>query len=307
LFNVLGVLDSRGIPAIPFKGPVLSAFLYGDVTMRQCGDLDFLLRREDIPKARDALRSIGYGPERMLTPGQERAFLRSDCELTLVHDRSGGVVEIHWRLMPGYFPLTFDFAELWDRCVEAVVEGKAVPTLSREDLLMVLCVHGGGKHRWERLGWVCDVTRAINMGGGLNMARVVARARELGMLRLLSLGLIMAREVCGARLPDDILREVYHDGAARAMAGRLRARLFFQNRPGRDIAAYIMFQLRTMERLRDRARYCLRRAMDPSREDWELLPLPAALSSLYYPIRPIRLLAKNGLRLMRRLAGRRAA
>jgi hypothetical protein len=43
--ELLGLLDlftRKGIQAIPYKGPVLSAMLYGDVCNRQYSDLDFL-------------------------------------------------------------------------------------------------------------------------------------------------------------------------------------------------------------------------------------------------------------------------
>src|SRR5262249_32000457 len=40
LFRTLEHLKSRHILALPYKGPVLAQFLYGDVAMRQTGDLD---------------------------------------------------------------------------------------------------------------------------------------------------------------------------------------------------------------------------------------------------------------------------
>jgi len=41
---------------------VLAAQVYGDLSMRDVGDLDLLVRREDIIRAADLLVSLGHHP-----------------------------------------------------------------------------------------------------------------------------------------------------------------------------------------------------------------------------------------------------
>src|SRR6476620_4463178 len=48
LFDFLDRFAKAGISAIPFKGPMLAAAAYGDLSLRQAGDLDLLVRRDDI-------------------------------------------------------------------------------------------------------------------------------------------------------------------------------------------------------------------------------------------------------------------
>jgi hypothetical protein len=50
LKQLVALLSGVGIQAIPYKGPALAARLYGNFAMRQFGDLDFLIRREDAVK-----------------------------------------------------------------------------------------------------------------------------------------------------------------------------------------------------------------------------------------------------------------
>jgi hypothetical protein len=77
LLRLLERLEAEGITAIPFKGPVLAQELYGDVAFRMFTDLDVLVRRGDVLRAKEILISEGYRLEHTLTEAQERVFLRS--------------------------------------------------------------------------------------------------------------------------------------------------------------------------------------------------------------------------------------
>src|SRR5437762_4085724 len=45
LLNLLRLLDEHEIPALPFKGPILAALVYGNISLRQFGDLDILVHK----------------------------------------------------------------------------------------------------------------------------------------------------------------------------------------------------------------------------------------------------------------------
>jgi hypothetical protein len=59
-----------------------------------------------------------------------------------------------------------------------------------------------------------------------------------------------------------------------------------------------LLYLKMRERFKDKARYVLYLTFTPNTRDWNLLRLPNFLFSLYYILRPIRLLAKYGVRLL---------
>src|SRR6202011_3082687 len=60
LLTMVDLLDARKIPAIPIKGPVLAKPLFGDLGLRQCGDLDLLVPKQCVSSALDVFRSRGY-------------------------------------------------------------------------------------------------------------------------------------------------------------------------------------------------------------------------------------------------------
>jgi hypothetical protein len=63
LIRILDLLESAGIPVIPFKGPVLAHQLFADVGMREFSDLDMIVPREQAWEAVDLLRGAGYTPD----------------------------------------------------------------------------------------------------------------------------------------------------------------------------------------------------------------------------------------------------
>src|SRR5262245_61858455 len=51
LLQLLKHFEENNIPAISYKGPILSAALYGEVSMRQFSDLDVIVPKNSVQKA----------------------------------------------------------------------------------------------------------------------------------------------------------------------------------------------------------------------------------------------------------------
>ena len=64
---------------------------------------------------------------------------------------------------------------------------------------------------------------------------------------------------------------------------------------------FLRRQLQMRERLRDKARFCVRRAITPNTDDWTRFWLPPPLMPLYYVLRPIRLAGKYALSPVKRI------
>jgi len=70
------LLESNGILAIPFKGPVLASSLYGNLALRTFSDLDILVVKKDIMKAKDVLLSSGLRWGSQLSSAQKANYKR---------------------------------------------------------------------------------------------------------------------------------------------------------------------------------------------------------------------------------------
>lgn len=297
LCRILGLFHDHGIEVIPYKGPVLAEWVYGSLALRQFADLDILVHGHEVLRAKALLLSEGYRQPFQLTPAQEKHFLASDCQMSFYRADIGACVEVHWRIDSKYLARHVDTDRLWRRKGQVPFAGQMVPSFSPEDLLLILCVHGA-KHCWQRLEWIVGVAELVRVHVDLDWGYLLEQARRQGSRRMLFLGLCLARELLGAALPERAMLALEGDSALRSLAMKVRTRLFCDEASAEDWALYL-FSLEVRQNQRDRARYCLRQALIPTKGDWDFLSLPESLFWLYYPLRPLRLLGKQGLKGMR--------
>jgi hypothetical protein len=300
LLALLAELEARGVHAIPYKGPVLAASVYGHVGLRDFGDLDVLVRPGDVATAKAVLVQRGYRPQYDLPAAQEAALIETRYEHPFERAENGLVVEVQWAVVPRYFALSLDYDRLWARTEDVAIGGRAVPSLAPEDLLLVLVAHGG-KHLWRRLGWVCDVAQLVRARAGLDWVAVHAEADRLGARRLLRLGLRLARDVLGAPLPWDAAASIDDDAVVGMLSAQVQEDWFGRPETWPGTWESMRFHLRARERWRDRVRYCVGVSTTTTPGDWTALTLPRGLFPLYYPLRAIRLAVKYGDMARRRL------
>jgi len=299
LIKLLNLLKAHELPAIPYKGLVLAASSYGNLALREFVDLDLLVHKRDVPRAKELLSAAGYQPQVRLTRAQEAAFLRYNCEHAFVHEDDGSMVDLHWAITERFFSFPLDPECLWERLYRVPLGGSDVPTFSPEDLLLILCVHGS-KDAWERLKYVCDVAELVRTHQDMDWRRIMVRAGRLGSKRMLFLGLLLARDLLQMPLPEEVSRKAHADPAVEALVRRIGERLFrridhsprrFAEMPFRPI------HIKMRERLRDKVRYLVRLATTHTVGDWMALPLPKPFFFLYYVLRPIRLARNYGRKL----------
>lgn len=290
LVRLLKQLQAQGIPALPFKGPALAFLLYGDPALRHFDDLDLLVRRQDFAAARSVLLAIGCQPKAQCAHHESFTLARGDSEIK---------IELHWNIVDEDFPMRLDIAGVWERCVAFSLASVQTTAFAPEDLLLFLCMHGA-KHLWLRLQWLCDVAQLVRRHATLDWGRVVEQARIAGGQRALFLGIFLANDLLAAPLPPEIEQKVRHDRPTLKLAGLVKARLWY-GPPAEVFRPWqrANFRLQLIDRGRDRfayaPRYWFNILIAPKSTDRDRVPLPKALSPLYYVLRPLRLAAKYGL------------
>ncbi|HJY88390.1 MAG TPA: nucleotidyltransferase family protein [Candidatus Acidoferrales bacterium] len=299
LVGILERLQANEVLAIPYKGPVLAFLAYGGLALREFSDLDILVPQRDIPRACKLVASLGYQPRFEPAAAHATSKDRIPGQYLFSRDDGSSVVELHSERTLRYFPRPLDVDRISARLEPVSVGGKEVHTFPAEDLLSLLCVHGA-KHFWQRLSWISDIAELLRSHPGLDWGRTRELARELDCERMLFLGLYLARDLLGANLSEEILADQREERVLHSLAGRVCAKLFWNPATEPGVIERCGFRIRMRERLWDGLRYSLRMAVTPTEEDWALLPLPDRLNSLYYVIRPLRLLKKYGMSLGRR-------
>ena len=305
LLKILDVFETHGIKAIPFKGPILAASAYRDLTLRQFGDLDLLVHKQDIFEAAKLLVSQGYQSESKHEEASEcdmdhdEAIFHGPKYYTFSRPDGRSRVDLQWRITERYFSFSLDKEHLWQRLDPVPIAARTVRTFTPTDTLLILCVHGS-KHRWEKLKWVCDVAELVRAHKSeIDWGLLYQEASAQRVERMLTLGLAMARGLLGAELPEEILKAIRADARTNLLVPQIRERLFTHEDRSPSRLQRIMFYLRIKDHWHDRAQFWLRylsqwfeALVTPTSIERSVLPLPAYLSFLYFVFRPLRLTAK---------------
>jgi hypothetical protein len=298
LVRLLNRFDECGIPAIPFKGPILASSLYSNIALRQFGDLDILINSKDKMQARELLVTDQYQLESDY--GWQQTFDHRHEPLIQV--------DLHWQLTPSKFPFKFhDFETLWNRCSLSNLCGETVITFSSNDLLIILAVQvaRGGFEDKPFLAQICDLSQLISSTNNLEWEKILHDVTDLGLGRPFFLGLLLVSNLLKTHMPTQveelIKQRIKIDPFISYYCLHIQERLFSKNRTPFIISSALQRRF-----LRDspteKLHYfgllwdCLAviavLVTSISEQDRKFLPLPSFFSFLYLLIRPIRLLMK---------------
>jgi hypothetical protein len=297
LVDAVHAMTAFGADPMPFKGPTLAVLAYGSLSLRQYEDLDILVRKQEVERARNALFSLGYAPVSAYNDSQRASIRRSGHHEQLVNLATGVTIELHWSL--NNRSLSHDALEhhWWENRQAVSIGGVEMRTLGVEQMLLYLCMHGG-KHSWARLSWVCDFQHALRAYPDAYWSRVWALARENGAARMVEIGLLLVESVLdGAALTATAAQGRSSDAEAQAISVLIGRRLCGQVTGERSLDFRV--QLRSRERQRDRLRYTWHILATPHPADVAFLGLPRGLHGVYYIFRPLRLLLKHLTRRVR--------
>jgi hypothetical protein len=288
LCRLIGLFAESGIEAIPYKGPVLSLFAYGDLALRRFVDLDVIVKKSDVLKAREILLAEGYEPTKSLSLSQQELLLRTQHNIQFARDNRQQIIELHWEVAPHLFVSSVSAEELWQDLITIHINGTKLKALSADDLLFSLCVHGS-RHLWERLSWICDVAELIRRHS-FNWSTLLERATTADCERMFLLGLYLAHELLEAPLPEKVERKCASDEQLKALAGSVIEHLFNGTThvpaTSREIFNY---NIRVRKTLGARARY-VAHMFRPTDSDLSSRSLPSGMNFVYYLTRPFRVL-----------------
>jgi Uncharacterised nucleotidyltransferase len=286
LARVLDFAAALGVELIPYKGIVLSEAYYGDLALRQAGDIDLFIRRRDVVRIKNAIRDLGYVPRINIPPAAEQRYIASGYEYSFDSSAGKNLMELQWALQPRYYAVDYDMDALFTRAVEVAVAGRRVKTPAPEDLLLILSLHTA-KHVWERLIWLCDIAQILRHD--LNWNAVLSRAQELRITRILHVTLLLTNRFLGTAIPAAPDAAIGADRAAHAFAKQISTSIIAGVSWEEQKIAYFRLMMGLREYPADRLRFLTRLAFTPGPGEWESLALPRALSPFYRAVRLVRL------------------
>ena len=276
MLEALAVLECEGIIAVPFKGVTFALFVYGDLALRRTGDIDLLVRPSDFIKARDLLIRNGYSQYYF---GHAEV---STVQGTLMHSEKPLSIDLHYALTPYYQHTNMDQAQhgsrlanrrrnridrdsthwffsldcetLWRRLGSLTIANRPVPIFSLEDLLLVATINGI-KENWRMLVRVSDIADLVRTHPEMNWDLVFGQVSAMGFERKFELGMLLAHDLCGMPLPNEISRRIAVSATVRSLAHQMRRR-FCSDTFDVDVEEFrLLCSIYTMDSFRDRAWY----------------------------------------------------
>ena len=215
LLEILKRFRDAGIPALALKGPVLAMLAYGSPSDRDFCDIDILVRPDNLERAGLLLHDSGYRTDTKTCPSQ--GCPASGCNHDVfIHDERGIVIELHWRLTLDCDRIPLEGTDVWSRAQVVSVLNQPVATLSTEDTLVFLCVHGS-KHCWSRLKWRADIAQLVNSAKEIDWKALILRSKRIGCRRMLVVSIGVAARLFGSALPPAIAALVRVDPVAQSL------------------------------------------------------------------------------------------
>lgn len=291
LMDLVDSLARAGIPTIVLKGPAVAMAAYGDYSLRAFGDIDLLVRRNDLSAARDHLIARGYAPR--YQPEMENTLIVGGHALEFFDGRTP--VELHVSLLSRHLNLDLGGEELWEGATKLRCGESHMMVLSPEHLFVYLCAHAA-KHEWASFRWICDIAQLTQRLSTAEAAKVIDLAERIHAKRIVALALRLVRETFGEEISPFSREALVSDRDT----ARLTTLVMSELDPDRPIAGPLLparlaavhpyvvplaFWIRSRERTRDQLACAARFLFIPGAND-------TGGGSLNWVRRPIRLIGR---------------
>ncbi|MEM9219186.1 MAG: nucleotidyltransferase family protein [Cyanobacteria bacterium P01_F01_bin.150] len=190
-----------GLAILTFKGPMLALTGYGDLSLRQSGDLDFLVASDLFETASQFLQKQGY-----------KIHAEHTWAKCLRCDASKVEIDLHQNVAGFYLPFKLHFQDIWARRKQMMIAGVSFSFPCEEDLVVLLCVQFAkdAHNCWHKLIKACDIAAVINRSS-LDWSLILEIAHQGKGDRPLKLGLSIVETFFGVELPPQIRAYAHSD------------------------------------------------------------------------------------------------
>jgi hypothetical protein len=312
LLNILTQLQNAGINAIPFKGAVLAASVYGNIALRQFNDLDLLVKKQDFWRAKSILLTQGYTAYHtqafelemfhrhlqisLINPTPEAILFNQQFQSSLLHSNAERNIDLHWGIPPRRVWKSIHYNQLWQNLDQVELMGETIKTFSPEVTLVIQCINVT-KEPWQpSFKQICDVAQIINVSTNLDWDKALELSANIHSQQLFLSGLHITHKLLGLPLPQLILEkqvkyvlnEDHVFSTDHIPQGKLPTIWYdyinLLNKIDHETDAIFITSFHTLIAFLTLFRI--------TEDDREFLQLPKSLRFLFYPVRLVRLLNK---------------
>lgn len=198
--SLLCALKGQAVEAIVLKGIHLALRCYKDLGRQPGSDVDILVKREDIFKAKAVFNDLGWREPADILADLSADYGKSGINSLMFFSPERAVsIHLHWHIINttwplGYYVKRVDMREIWDAAADGVLDDAAVKELKPEHLVIYLCWHGFN-HYFAKPVYAEDIKAALeSFKGRLDQGYLRRTAERWGLSRVVDYCLEFIRE-----------------------------------------------------------------------------------------------------------------
>lgn len=298
LKKILEIFECFKTKVIVFKGPVL-LFLYPNISLRACGDIDLLILKKDIGKVTKFLHQNGYD---LLPHLPFEKVLKEKHALTYLNKEKTVQIDVHWRMQDLNEHFKINPSDIWNAMEVKTMYGSKIPVFNNVFLIISTCIHHGFRNNWSKLKYISDFALILKSNDTINWEAILRLTDKLDLTRTLLTGAILSYELLEIQLPDVLIKEIKNNKKAKKISTLIITRLYISESKINNLNNFL-FNYLIKSKLRQNfiAKVLLLkefltdftfRTFEPNELDKQEYKLPWALYPLYIILKPVRLLSK---------------
>ena len=282
LIQIHEQFETQSIQHCFFKGPMLSLQLYDDIGVRNFGDIDILVEKQDAEKAKEIIEELNFEciyPKMKFTPKQQKVNYTISHHYHFKHRAKALDVELHWNISNPKSYVGIETSEILRFSDNIHVSNRILPYISHIQNLVYLSAHGA-IHQWYRLFWLKDFSVLLNK----STEKEIEEAWELS--KKLKLENCFIQACCMCNLFYDIIIpksiplkiDILKVPVQSIFMGELKQQGI------KGMFQFIFYRLKLKKNLKYNFDLIFRLRTHLS--DWEIIKLPDYFFFLYYLLRP---------------------
>lgn len=263
-----------------WKGPLLGKMLSPKGLLRSFDDLDILVHSSDLLRVANLLKQLGYHPQKLWNAGQYHWLLKAECEETWELNQVSLPLEVHWNVLPRYFPQSIALGELDCTCLP----GYTLPIPTPEWAWIMGTLHSGPKHFFDSLGQLGEMYRLSQLPH-FDWDKVLRIVHQKKMKVIAQQCIQIQDYWWGIDSTVKSSLKTYHP----ISISFWKAHWFDKHLPAWSKTQVVKFHLIQMEDFSCKFKYLFKKFMLPNFYDLQWVVLPKKWSFLYPCIRWLRL------------------
>jgi hypothetical protein len=292
LRRILYRFGEKGLDVIVLKGTALAPSVYGDIALRPMGDIDLLVRKEDLPYAERIMSTLNYST--YMNGNSQEWYSHHHFHLPpyIAPDKSM-VVEIHHNIIGR--PFHIDIGKWWERARKWRIANCDMLIPSAEDMVVHLCVHlfNHGYNKFLLRG-LCDISETIRYyGDGLNWIRFQDEVSRYGINKPVYSILYLVNKLYGVDSKLSEFLKSTESAIDSRVVSAIERQIFAEDSVSSNLPGPLIRFL-VADKFVDKMRILIA-TIFPTREvmsRWYSIPLSSKKLYLYYLARPYRLFLK---------------